>query len=222
MRALIGLWLAGGCLAAPPVAAGQEGGPPAEAAGGAYLTLVAGTFVPIDDSLEGFENGASLEGTLGYAFADKAALELGVGHYGSSTGAIGPNWLELEIVPVTLSLKVPMHVPGGALFVDMGLGAYFTSMRGVLPLYSGSQVSQAVSGTDRKLGVRFGAGAEIFLGRHLSVVLDARYDIVSSTFFGIGGWLNGLRLGGGLLLRFEGGPPAGTGEETGPPGPLAP
>lgn len=213
MRMVIGVSLAAACLAAPSPAAGQaEAADTAEAREGVYVALLAGTFFPVDHSLEGFHDGLSVEGALGYAFSDKAALELAVGQYGSSTGMVGPNWLDLGIAPVTLSLKVLMPAPGVALFVDMGLGAYFTRMHGVLPLYAGSQVSQAVSGSDRKLGVHFGAGAEFFLGRRFGLLVDLRYAMVSSTFFELngGGYLNGVRLSAGLLFRFGGGAVAGT------------
>ena len=213
MRTVISASLAAACLAAPSPAPGQaQAADSAEAREGAYVALLAGTFLPVDHSLEGFHNGLSVEGALGYAFSDKAALELGVGQYGSSTGMVGPNWLDLGIVPVTLNMKVLMPVPSAALFFDMGLGAYFTSMHGVLPLYAGSQVSRAVSGSDRKLGVHFGAGAEFFLGRRFGLLVDLRYAMVSSTFFDLngGGYLNGVRLSAGLLFRFGGGAAAGT------------
>ena len=114
-----------------------------------------------------------------------------------------------------------MRVPRGAVYLGFGLGAYLTRMEGALPSYAGG-LSQPVSDSDRKLGANVGTGCQIALGRQLSLVLDVRYDIVSSTFLDTGGYLSGLRIGGGLLIHFENATSARTGEGPTPHDPFAP
>jgi opacity protein-like surface antigen len=158
-----------------------------------YTSLKAGAFFPQTDDFENADTGFNGEVAFGYQFIKYLALEMGAGylHTGgdrSSTGnESGIDYsieasADVDVLPVTLSLKGILPVGKWEFYGIGGLGAYFlwAEVKGTA-VADGRTGSKTVKDNAMKFGAHLGLGVDYNITPKIFIGAEGKYIWMSET-----------------------------------------
>lgn len=163
-----------------------------------YVMLKLGGFLPLSDDLDDIDADAGVQGeiALGHHVSPGFAIEGGLGYFKTEGTFVGVD-RELEVVPLTLSLRG--QVPYGAFepYGLIGVGVYFVddTISGPIPALG---IGGSASDDDTALGYHVGIGGSYALPNNVLLGIEARYLWVESDTFG------DVRIGGVSLTANVG------------------
>lgn len=163
-----------------------------------YVTLKLGGFLPLSDDLDDIDADAGAQGevALGHYVAPGFAIEGGVGYFETEGNLFGVD-RDLEVVPLTVSLRG--QVPYGAFepYGFLGVGAYFVedTVSGPIPPLG---IAGPASDDDTALGFHVGFGGSYTLPNNVLLGIEVRYLWVESDTF------EDVRIGGVSLTANVG------------------
>jgi opacity protein-like surface antigen len=181
----------------------------AEGVGSAYLAARAGVVVPQHDDLQGFENGFSIEGAVGYLFSPNFALELSLGRWemsGSGSAydpTIGPLNAKLEFVgyPLLATAKVILPIDRVQLHVLAGGGVHFISARGEVSAPALGLSRQTTDSTS-PFAIHLGGGLAFQVSPRAVIGAELRYVIGEMTVLDATGHFDHLVISGSVRLAL--------------------
>lgn len=94
-----------------------------------YIAFKPGIYVPRSSDLDGFDTGFNGEISFGYRLNPNVAAELGIGYFhtqGERSSDIHSDTFDIDVVPVTVTLKAILPVQKWEFFGLGGGGLYFT------------------------------------------------------------------------------------------------
>jgi opacity protein-like surface antigen len=158
-----------------------------------YMSLKAGAFFPQTNDFENSENGFNGEVAFGYQFSKNFALEMGAGyfHTGGDQSAAGnisgidyavQVQADIDVLPVTLSLKGILPVDKWEFYGIGGIGAYFLwgELEGTA-VANGRTGSKTVNDNAAKFGVHLGLGVNYNITPKIFIGAEGKYIWTSET-----------------------------------------
>ena len=169
-----------------------------------YVVAKLGAYIPTSNDLSGYDTGFNTQVAFGHYFNPYLAIELGAGYFQTEgnvivvyPGATYPGNKNIEVVPLTASLKVSIPVN---IWVEpyaiAGIGAYF--------VHDHIDVSNHndISDNTTAFGAHLGGGLNYNITRNLFVGAEGKYVWSTANLYGADVNLGGVRVTGNFGVRF--------------------
>lgn len=173
-------------LAVPTWAGAQE-----DASGSTYVAIKAGPIMPKAKDLDGFDNGLSLEGTVGYRASENLAFEAGLGRFAmraSQSGYVYTSYVNVTVdliaYPVTGSVKLIAPMDKAQLYALAGAGLYFFSNEGKVEMTG--YPTQTTQHSESAFALHLGAGIDFSVSPNVRLGAEMRYLIGKVDAWGTG------------------------------------
>jgi hypothetical protein len=140
-----------------------------------YVSFKAGAYIPTSD-LDDFDTGFYTDVMFNWYLSKHAALETGIGFYGTEATASGTapvlgSYTETDtiiVMPLKINIKGILPFPWGELYAGGGVGLYFAGAEAEvtstgLGAFTYSE-SDTVPGAQIKAGANFNVSETLFLG----------------------------------------------------------
>ena len=171
-----------------------------------YVVGKIGFYTPTSSDLSGYDTGFNTEVAFGHYFTPNFALEGAIGYYQTKgdvivvdQGFLYPADEKIEIMPVTLSLRVSIPITRLELYGIGGIGAYYIYDRIELKY---DRYHDYISDDKTALGFHLGGGLNFNISRRFFVGVEVKYVWLNATLYGQDVNLGGVRGTGNFGFRF--------------------
>jgi len=174
---------------------------PATAAGPPpnYVQLKLGGYFPMASDVDTFDSGFNGEVAVGRYLAPGFAVEGGVGYFETQGRMPGTSVdRELEVVPLTFSLRGTVPYGPFEAYGMAGVGVYFIDDKLSSPAFQG----QGASDSAADVGLHLGLGGKYTMANNVFFSLEGKYLWLSTGTFGIDTRLDGAVLTVNIGYRF--------------------
>ena len=181
---------------------------PVFAASPNYVALKLGGYLPQSSDMEEFDNSFYGELGFGHYFNQNIALEMGVGYTKSNASASVSDGgtsvsadLDIEIIPITLGLKVAAPMGTFEPYATAGVGVYFTTLDASASVSGVGSAS--ASENDTVFGGYLGLGGNFNVATNTFLGLEGKYFFAKPSFGDFGdGDIDGILVTANIGYRF--------------------